>query len=278
MKKLTIKSFLLKSLAIVALIGFAFVSMTVMAKKYTKPETFSRTIHSIDEKKATVLTVTASIAGVATLLAAVPDDSTTPLANEMMDLSGYLTIVVCVLVLEKSLLTILGAFTFNILIPISCVLAVICILTKRKNIGLLAGKILAFALAIVCIVPVSMRVSDLIYETNKMTIEQVVEEEEIEKPVEKTGWFKKLANKIKESAEKAVESGKKKLNEFIDTVSLFVIAYCAIPLLVVIAFLWLTKVLFGIKIATPELSKFKVSAIVEKHKKDSEEKQLVTVE
>lgn len=56
------------------------------------------------------------------VLAVIPGDATTPIADQIMELSGYLLIVVCVLVLEKALLTVCGFLAFKIFVPAVCVL------------------------------------------------------------------------------------------------------------------------------------------------------------
>lgn len=236
---------------------FLACSVTFLAQKFTNPETYRKTIQSIDEKKVTVLGVSAAIAGSATLLASVPDDATTPLAEEMMDLSSYLIAVVCVLVLEKSLLTVFGAAACYVLFPIACIFALIFIVNNKKFFMAWAIKLSILALAFLIIVPSSMKLSDYIYEVNQVSFEQgtetVVDSTETESSTkEDLPWYKKLwntiTNAVKDTAEAAVEHGKKVLNEFIDAVSAFVIAYCAIPVFVVFLFLWLLKFLFGLNI------------------------------
>lgn len=230
-------------------------SVTVLANIFTNPQTYQGTIQSIDEKKVTVLGVSAAIAGSATLLAAVPDDSTTPLAEELMDLSSYLVAVVCVLVLEKSLLTVFGAAACYILIPVACIFALIFVVSSKRFYMSWAIKLSVLALAFLIIVPSAMKLSDYIYEVNQVSFEQdanELAEPSAEETEEDIPWYKKLWNTVtaavKETAEAAVEHGKKVLNEFIDAVSLFIIAYCAIPVFVVFLFLWLLKFLFGLNI------------------------------
>lgn len=258
MKKFKLsKSIIWKTLAVVLVVAIGIVSLTVAADKYTNPQTYSKTIQSIDEKKATVLGVSAAIAGSATLLAAIPDDSTTPLAEELMDLSSYLVVVVCALVLEKSLLTVFGFLTFNIFLPLACILGLIYIISLRKDFLVWALKFLAFALALVLIVPTAMKISDYIYETNQfeIVVDEMTPSKEEAVVEEDVPWYKKLWNKVEETVKvgvnQALESGKKALNKFIDAVSLFVIAYCAIPILIILLFIWLVKVLFGIKVSLP---------------------------
>ena len=121
MKKL--KPFILENwkrvVAFVLILIVMGCSVTVLGKAFTNPQTYSKTIQSIDEKKITVLGVSAAIAGSSTLLTSLPGDATTPVANELMDLSSYLLIVVCILVLEKSLLTVFGAVSCYVLLPIA---------------------------------------------------------------------------------------------------------------------------------------------------------------
>lgn len=254
-----IKPFLMdhwKRFAALALVlVFLVCSMTFLAKLFTNPQTYQATIRSIDEKKMTVLGVSAAIAGSATLLASVPDDATTPLAEELMDLSSYLVAVVCVLVLEKSLLTVFGAISCYVLFPIACILAIVYILKKKPSFMSWAIKITVLALAMLTIIPSAMKLSDYIYEVNQVSIEEerepLVESTET-KSEENLPWYKQLWNTVTEAVQNTVESavdrGKEVLNKFIDAVSVFVIAYCAIPIVIVFLFLWLLKFLFGLSI------------------------------
>ena len=279
------KEIIIRVVAGVLAIVVGVLSVTVLADKLTDPQTYSKTIQSIDQKKATVLGVSAAIAGSATLLAAIPDDSTTPLAEEMMDLSSYLVVVVCALVLEKSLLTVFGFLASYILIPLVCLLAVIHLIGLRRDIGMWTVKMAAFALAIVFLVPGAMRISDYIYEANQfevVTEEMAMEDAPSEDTVaqEDAPWYKKIWNKVeetvKEGVTQALESGKKALNDFIDAVSLFVICYCAVPILIILLFGWLLKVLFGIKVQAPSTDFLKKGRV--KKTKNNETKEMICVE
>ena len=243
--------------AFVLILIFILCSTTALAKIFTNPESYRATIESIDNKKVTVLGVSAAIAGSATLLASVPDDATTPLAEEMMDLSSYLVLVVCVLVLEKSLLTVFGAAACYVLFPAAGIFALAFIINRKNFFMAWAIRLSVLALAFLIIIPSSMKLSDYIYEANQVTFEQeaeaIVDDTETgEESDEDIPWYKKLwntvTNAVKDTAEAAIEKGKKVLNEFIDAVSAFIIAYCVIPIFVVFLFLWLLKFLFGINI------------------------------
>ena len=246
-----------RATAFVLVLIFLLCSLTVLANAFTDPQTYRATITSIDEKKVTVLGVSAAIAGSATLLSAVPGDATSNLAKELLDLSSYLVAVICILVLEKSLLTVFGAAACYVLLPAACLFALIFIVTNKNFLMSWAIKLSVLAIAFLLIVPCSMRLSDYIYEVNQLSFEQETETiientEETTESEEDIPWYKKLwdsvTNAVTETAEAAVENGKKILNEFIDAVSVFIIAYCAIPVFVVFLFLWLLKILFGLDI------------------------------
>lgn len=240
-------------LTILAII--ALLSMFVISKPATSPESYKATIESIDEKKAMVMGITASAATASTVLAAIPGDVTTPIANQIMEISSYLLVVVCVLVLEKSLLTVMGYLSFNILIPIACGMLGIYTFFKKEILKTLAIKFVVFSLVIVTIIPLSLKISDLIYEVNKTTIEEVATDldesimaEEIDND---RSWLEKILDKVKNEVLNVGEKAKQILNRFIDAIAIFIITYCAVPIVVVIVVIWFIRFLFEIKIPVP---------------------------
>ncbi len=277
-KQLLSKDVTKKIICIVILLVFALLSIFVVSRYATSPESYKATIESIDEKKATVMGLTATAATASTVLAAIPGDVTTPIANQIMEISSYLLIVVCVLVLEKSLLTVMGYLSFNILIPIACGMLGLYIFIKKETLKILAIKFMVFALVIATIIPFSLKISDLIYDVNKTTIEQVstmVDETEVQEETNKEqSWLDKVLNKVKEGVSTAGEKAKQILNKFIDAIAIFIITYCAIPIIVVLLMIWLIKFLFGIAIPVPKPNKI---PLIKKFKKESATDDLIEV-
>lgn len=306
------KEMMTKVIAVVVLVVFAVVSFASLAKTAADPVTYSRTIESIDDKKATVMTLTATAAAASTALAAVPGDLTNPIAEQIMEISEYLFIVVCFLVLEKSLLTVMGMMSFKILIPAACVLMAGYILMKRPALKILALKLAVFALVVVFLIPMSVGIGDMIYEVNSVKVEELTMMEQQTLPVETTepveqtvpesepaddrGWFGNLVSgiadtvenatekvgeaaqnvvdKVGQSAADTLEEAKALLNRFVDAIALFVITYCAIPVIVVLVMVWVVKFLFQVQIPVPQ----KVMKPFAKNKKiDAEETALVEV-
>ena len=264
MKKIFMNGILRKVLVVIICCVVALFSIFVVAKKATSPETYKNTIESIDEKKVTVMGVAATAAIASTALASVVGDTTTPVANEIMDIGSYLLIVVCALVLEKSLLTVFGYISFNILIPIACVLFAISVFAKRSLLKLLSLKIVVFALVLSTVIPFSLKISDLVYETNISTVKELdskvegIDSEKDNKKDNKKSWWDKLKDKAKEGTSKVIEKAKDLLNNFIDVIALFIIAYCAIPIIVFLVVIWFIKFLFNITIPIPSKDKLKV--------------------
>ena len=270
-----------KSICIILLLIVALLSVTVISKIATSPESYKSTIESIDEKKATVMGVTATAAATSTALAAIPGDATTPIANQIMELSSYLLIVVCALVLEKSLLTVMGYLSFNLLIPISCVLLGVYTFIKRRTLKILALKFIAFALVIVAIIPFSMKISDMIYEANQAIVEQVatdLEESVIENGEEEKSWIDKMFDKINDSVSNVAEKSKQILNSLIDAIALFIITYCALPIIIVFFVIWFINFLFKINIPMPNLNTKRIVARIKNQEKtETEEKEWIEV-
>ena len=83
-------------------------SFTFGVDKSTDPATYEKTLSSLEEKKATVMTLTASSAIASTAIAAIPGDASTPIANKIADLSSSLLIILCAIYLEMALITLTG--------------------------------------------------------------------------------------------------------------------------------------------------------------------------
>lgn len=271
-KKICSSGYTVKIVCIALLLVVILLSVTVFSKIASSPESYKRTIESIDDKKEVVMTVTTSATAVSLFLATIPGDATTPIANKIMDLSSYLLIVVCALVLEKSLLTTIGYLSFKILIPLACILLGVYVFSKKRIIGTIALKIIIFALVIVLIIPFSMKVSDLIYEANQATVEQLTSglDQNIAKDdsQKENSWLDKILNNIKEGISDIGENAKQILNSFIDAIALFIIAYCVLPIIIVLCVVWLINILFKLKISTPNPNKIRL-----KFNKDDEEKE-----
>ena len=109
-----------KCITAVILLLVAILSITVIGKYASAPENHQKTIASLDEKKQTVMELTAASTVTSALITLLPGDTATPIAEKMADVSRYLLVVLCAIYLEKYLVTITGYVAFTYLIPNAC--------------------------------------------------------------------------------------------------------------------------------------------------------------
>lgn len=197
------KTTAIKLIAVTLLIVLLTLSVTVGDKYFSNPEHYSQTLSALDDKEEKVLTLTGSCATAATLLAAVPDDATTPVADEIADLASTFAIVLSVIFIEKYSVTLIGHMAFRYLFPLAILLLIAGILSNRFFLKRWAIKLGIFG-AIVCfIIPFAMDVSGLIENTADYKIEQTIAEaeeisEEISENTDSEGnFFTKVLEKIK---------------------------------------------------------------------------------
>ena len=276
MKNLLSREITKKILMVLLCLTLALVSVFVIAKRATDPQSYKNTIQSIDDKKATVMGITTATITASTALAAIPGDATTPIANQIMDMGSYLLIVVCALVLEKSLLTVLGYLAFNILVPGACLLFAISIFVKRNILRVLSLKIVVFAVVISTIIPFSLKISDLIYESNQSMVTELNDEvekmDDSKESDKEKKWWESFTDKIKDGVANVGEKAKELVNKFIDVIALFIITYCVIPIIVFLVVIWFVKFLFNIKISVPEKENLKLLNALKKSNHSNEEK------
>lgn len=232
------------------------------------PKYYKNTIATIQEKESTVTAITVSSAGIATALAAVPSDVTTPIANHILDLSSYLVIVDCVLVFEKSVMTLFGGITTYFLIPLACVLFIAGMYSgKQRNLLITAGcKIIAFGLVLIFIIPLSVKLGDMISNENKEAIDSIVasmnEESDNLGGGEDQGIIDAFIQKIKGGAVGVANKAKEMTTKLVNAIAMFVVCNCLIPIGSVFFFAWVIRILFGININFSkyfDLSKNKLS-------------------
>ena len=165
---------------VVILLIVALLSFFPIAKMASDPARYAKTIAALDEKKKTVMELTAASTASSAAITLIPGDVATPLADKLADISGYFVIVICALYLEKYLLTILGLVAFRFMIPAACVILSVGILQKRpkkkKKTIKLAAKVALFGLTMFAVVPASVKVSDMISATYQDSIDNTLEQ------------------------------------------------------------------------------------------------------
>lgn len=261
------KIFTVKNCIIVGvLVVIALLSFFALSSITSSPDFHKNSIKLLDEKKMTVANMTGAAAAVSTIISAIPGDATTPIANEIMDVASYLLIITGVIFLEKMLLTLTGLIAFKYLIPISCILGIIYVFWKKEVLKNLAIKLTVFGLLIYLVVPTSIYLSSWIENNYKSTInvsiesvEEIgIEEQAAEEETNKNEGLlqgimnnaQKVAEKVTSSVSDGVEKAKQILSNFIDATAILIITSCVIPVLVIIFFVWIIKIVFGIDVSS----------------------------
>lgn len=244
----------------------ALVSFFVIGRFVTNPEFYSSTIASLDEKKNTVMRLMGASTGSAAAISLLPGDAGTPIAEKLVDLSSDFLIVIAAIYLEKYLLTILGFASFKVLVPIACIIIAGALAlregTPAKQVMVqVATKLLLFAISAFLVVPVSVRVSAMIENTYETSITQTIETAEqttdaIEdsaaegKSTDSANPLQFLLN-MPEELNGLTQSAQNSLNNFIEALAVMIVTSCIIPILVLLFFLWLIRIILGIDLDLP---------------------------
>ena len=260
----------LKEKAIIAavLAAVALVSLIVFANIASNPETYTGIIGTLDEKKGNVMVLATTTTAASAAISALPNDMGTPIADKLVDFSSYFMVILAVIYLEKFLLTTLGFLGFGILIPVACALFAVAVFLRRGtltrvNLQRLGTKLAAFGLALALVVPVSVWLTDNVDATFDESLAasnaaaqeatEQLEESAQEQTQEDPGLLGGIASAVQEGwngltqgAQQALDSLGDQLNTMIDTLAVMIVTSCLIPLLVLILFLQLVKIITGL--------------------------------
>lgn len=249
-----------KALAAVVLVFLALVSFFLVGDKTMKPEAHAATIASLDDKAETVLKLTATSTVASACISAIPDDTATPIAEKLADFTEDFLLILCVLYAEKYLVTIIGAGTFKVLIPCACVLFGVGMYWKPEIMKRLAIKFAIFGFAIFITIPMSIRVSDMIYENYSDSIDETITAAEkfTDNTSELTeaeggdeGLIASILSRISETASGLADKAAELLKNFVESLAVLIVTSCVIPVLVLVFFVWLIKMVTGIEISIP---------------------------
>ena len=243
----------------VACILIAALSFFFLAGILSSPETYAGIIRSIDDKVETVLKLTASSTAASAGITAIPGDAGTPIAEKLADFSEYGILILCVLYAEKYLLSILGSGVFKFIIPIACILYPIGFFRDLEGIRPILKKIAIVSLALYFVIPLSVHISDRIYDTYQASIDNTISAAEdlaedatlAGSSAEDQNAIQRIWGYLSESASNFADRGAEILNRFIESLAVMIVTSCVIPILVLLFSLWIINQVFGFSIPTP---------------------------
>lgn len=226
------------------LILVAVLSIFPLGNRFSSPAAYAGLSASIDKKSsdALLLTGTATVASAAVTL--LPGDVATPIAEKISDFTEYFLAALCVLYAEKYLLPILGLTFFRIMVPAVCLIIIICLLSKRgRTLRRLVARIMIFTLILWLAIPVSIRVSDIVY---------VTYEESIENTMQKANNLTEDISVFENSnGTSFVQRATDLVNSLVESLTVAIVTSCIIPILVLLFFIWISRQLLGVVIPSP---------------------------
>lgn len=254
-----------KIVKIVLAILFSVLSFFVLAKAAASPETYKKTIQSLDEKKLTVTGLATGATAASVAVSAMPTDIATPIADKLADLSSYFLLVLSAILLEKYMITVIGFIVFKLLIPLGCILFIMKEISSEEQYHRWMTKVWMIGIVSLFVIPSSEMICDLIQNTHKESIEsvlnaakeEIVLEESVQGEEEEKKGLAQAWDKITDAVANGVDTVKEQLNKllngFIEGLAIMIVTSCLIPILTVLFFAWFIKFMLGINVNLPKL-------------------------
>ncbi len=239
----------------IALIAFAILAFFPVAQKASDPARYTAYTASMDEKTETVLKLMAASTVTSAGISAIPGDTATPIAEKLADFSEYFLLILCVLYAEKYLLTIIPLGVFRALIPLTCLSFIAGRIWNPRWMDRQGFKLLLMSLALLAVIPLSIRTSDLIYDTYRHSIdntiasaEQLSDETSELAAAEDTNMLRSILNRLSETRDSLTEKASTVMNRFVESLAVMIVTSCVIPILVLLFFIWIIKQLTGVDV------------------------------
>jgi hypothetical protein len=185
-----------------------------------------------------------------------------PIANQIAELTSYFIVILGAILLQKMLMAVVGYVSFIFIIPAACFLGISYLYTKKDIIRNLAIKLAVFGIILFAAIPASIQVSDLMYDSYQASIEQTFETAEQNKEyiedkkqdlsAEDRNWMEKagdylsgFTSKIGNDISAMLKKGEDTLTSFLDAIAILIIISCVVPIVVILIFVWIIKILFS---------------------------------
>ena len=155
---------------------------------------------------------------------------------------------------------------------------------KWDGLRVLARKLVIFGIAIVLVIPASVKVSNLIEDTYQASIDSTLAAakettEDVENSLEESGGetdegflsglFSKLTDGISDVASGISEKVGEMVNNFMEALAVMLVTSCAIPILVLVFFAWLVKLLFNVNLPVGSSAASGVKKVFHSREKES---------
>ena len=242
-----------KKIMIVALVLLvAVISFTKIAPAAADPANHKHSIEKTEDKITQVMTLSGGAAATSATLSLLPGDMCTPLADQLAELAKYFLLILSALYLEKFLISLSGYISFMVLIPLACLIVCAAVITGKKNFTRTAAKIALIAMIIFGIVPASVKLSDMVYQTQAAKVNDAIEQyNDLEiKGDSDDGLFDEFTSITTETIDNVTDF----LDNLLESLAVMIVTSCVIPLLVFFFLVWLVRVIFSANILVLDTS------------------------
>lgn len=216
----------------------------------------------LNEKTSQVTALTGLTAGLAAGISFLPGDAGTPIADILVNFSGYLLVILIALMMEKYVWGVGLKISLLVLLPVG--LGLLYFWQKKKEERgrwkKVAGKFLAIAVALMLVVPCSVGLSKSVEQIFNNPVEvtintgQEVVDETKEAKSEESNWLTKafqstvnLFTSMPERLQSLVESAKQQVNRLMESIAVLIITCAIIPILVYILLYQIIRFIIGKK-------------------------------
>lgn len=236
-----------KKIMIVALVLLvAVISFTKIAPAAADPANHKHSIEKTEEKIASVMTLSGGAAATSATLSLLPGDMCTPLAEQLAELAKYFLLILSALYLEKFLISLSGYISFMVLIPLACLIVCAAVIFGKRNLTRTAAKIALIAVIIFGIVPASVRLSDMVYQTQAAKVNDAIEQYNDLEIEGDTGGG--LFNEFTTITTETIDNITNFMDNLLESLAVMIVTSCVIPILVFFFLVWLVKVIFSANI------------------------------
>ena len=250
----------------------ALLSIFALSPFFSDPNTYAWALDYLGDKQTYV---TGLMAG--STAAALATTTFAAISAKLADLAMGFALVLGAIILEKFLLVIIAKAVFTLVIPIICALHIADQFIPQEAIGQIVRKLAIFSIAIMLVIPATVLVSKTIDETYTSLLTVTAEASSTEAageavPAEEQGnWWEDPLKSLQGVADAAgsqlaalQEQAQTVLNDFVTTLAVQIVTTCIMPILILVFFLWLIKLILGVDVPMPKARQLHPGAIRKK--------------
>lgn len=246
----------------IVLVITAILSITVITKAVTSSQFTEGTVSYLDDRKTTVMEISAASTAASVAITVLPGDAGSPVADKLADVSTYTLIVLCAIFLEKYLVSITGVAAFKFLIPAACLIFISDMFVFHSpRIRKMAVSLFFTALLIFAVIPVSVQTSRMIEQTYEDSIQETIESaqqstQEIQENSKDESLFDKFISTVGGGVNNILHNFEGILNRFIEAIAVMIVTSAVIPIVVMLFFISLLKTIMRYFAEIPDIKLF----------------------